>query len=295
MQIEDSQLKESDFKTIITQKGGEDSILGDGTIDATIHIDQELDLESNLPVENRVITTGLRKKQNKLVEGSGISITHRNDGTDEISSTLDVEPFVILQQNEFPPANPSANKVYVVVENTGGETRYMQYIYRNGEWVPTSGLAPQIDLSSYLTSQEAATLYQPIGSYITNTTLYSYVELNIVPLFSNYYTKSQIRNALKKYATQEWSDERYVKKTDLYTPDQTDQPSGPSQGQDSSGSSSPISDIGDSGDGYRHVVLTQGQYDLMLIHDENTIYFIYESDDQNSDWHFGDSFPIILT
>lgn len=48
-------------------------------------------------------------------------------------------------------------------------------------------------------------------------------------------------------------------------------------------------------DEYKYVVLTQDQYDLMLIHDENTIYFTYESDDQDSDWHFGDSFPIILT
>lgn len=287
--IDNSQLKENNFKTITTQKGQNISLIGDGTIDATVNIDNQLDNASEQPVQNNVITAEFGKKQNKLVEGSGISIVHRNDGTEEISSTLDVEPFVILTQDEFPPANPSANKVYVVVENDGGETRYMQYIYRNSEWVPTSGLAPQIDLSPYLTSAEAAELYQPTGDYVTNTSLRNYTQINVIPLFNNYYTKTQISSILNDFATKQWSDDRYVKKVDVYTPDQNDYP-----GEEEPVSpTDPTSNIG--GDGYRHVFLTQGQYDQILLYDENTIYFIYESDDQSSDWHFGDSFPIILT
>ena len=224
--MDNNALKASHFKTITTQKAQNVSLIGKGTIDATIDIDEQLNADSSQPVQNSAITTEFGKKQNKLVQGTGISIQPYSDGREKISSTLDVEPFVILTQAEFPPSNPSSNKIYIVVENVDGTSyRYVQYIYRNGQWVATDNMAPEVDLSSYLTINEAANTYQVKGDYVTNTGLQEYVNLNIIPVFSNYYTKTEAADLFQPigdYATKQWSDERYVKRVEVYTPEQGD-------------------------------------------------------------------------
>ena len=90
-------------------------------------------------------------------------------------------------------------------------------------------------------------------------------------------------------------DRKYVLKKDVYRPTDMD--------DWSTEAATPLditsNDSEGSGNGaYAHIFLEQSQYDALPSYDNNTIYFIYEeSDDQPSgeNWHFGDSFPIILT
>lgn len=248
--VDDSQLRERHFKTITTQKESNVSLIGEGTIDATVDIDESLNAESTNPVQNSTLTTEFGKKQAKLVPGSGISIEAYNDGKERISSTLDVEPFVILQQSEFPPSNPSSNKVYIVVEKTDQDTyRYTQYIYRNGQWIATNNVAPEIDLTSYLTKSEAQETYQPIGNYVTTNYLNSYTLSTILPHFDAYYDKeeSDLRYQPKgDYATKTWCIEQFVKRIEVYTPEQGDLGTNEeSEGQNNPSSSGPSNIIVD--------------------------------------------------
>ena len=50
--------------------------------------------------------------------------------------------------------------------------------------------------------------------------------------------------------------------------------------------------------GTKMVTLTQEQYQQLVdqgLVERNTYYFTYEGEPDNTDWHFGDPFPIILT
>ena len=50
------------------------------------------------------------------------------------------------------------------------------------------------------------------------------------------------------------------------------------------------------GDGFKHVVLTQSQYDQLAAYARNTIYFIVESNIEDTTvWRLGDNLPIILS
>lgn len=206
-------------------------------------VDDELNSSSKNPVQNKVIVKALKDKQDKLSAGDGINITNNI-----ISSTLDVEPFVILSQSEFPPQNPSSNKIYIVIQDVGdGTYDYIQYIYRNGQWIATENTTPQFDLSGFLTKVEAQLIYQPIGDYITQTELEVYLRDNILPLFEDYLTianAEEIYQPKGDYATKNWALETFVRRPEVYTPEQGDLGTNEeSDGQPSSGGEGYVSII----------------------------------------------------
>lgn len=239
------------------------------------HTDDVLSKYSVNPIQNKTVAEALANKQDNLVAGNGIKIVNNT-----ISSTLDVEPYVILSQPEFPPQNPSSNKIYIVVQPAGdGTYKYIQYIYRDGQWIATKDMSPEFDLSGYATLKDiddvqdiVDLLYQKKGDYASKDYVARAIE----------YVQGVI-------------DRKYVLKKDVYRPTDMD--------DWSTEAATPLditsSDNEGSGNGaYAHIFLEQSQYDMMHSHDNNTIYFIYEeSDDQPSgqNWKFGDSFPIILT
>ena len=55
-----------------------------------------------------------------------------------------------------------------------------------------------------------------------------------------------------------------------------------------------VSNIENALDGFKHVILTQEQYDALEVYDPHVIYLIVDSIIEDT-WTFGDNFPITLT
>lgn len=268
------------------------------------------------------LATGLRTKQNNLIPKHGISIIN-----DEISSTLDVDVFIIVD-NLQSVLQPNTNKIYLVETEVDGELTYVEYRYINNDWVEIGPKTPGIDLTEYikesaadnkyqlqgdyLTRSEAASIYQTIDDYATDEQIEELIEsldnyalksqldalrLNINNTFQkkgSYVSSQDVSNALT--ILQQIIDRKYVLKKDVYnlsgmsgwsTEDPTTISVGGSTGGNSSGGVSVQSNM---------VTLTTQQYQLLVdnnLVDENTYYFTYEADETNN-WTFGDTFPIIF-
>ena len=193
-------------------------------------VDTKLSPTSINPVQNKSVYKALTdkadkdavlypedivSKQDKLTAGRGIKI---NNNT--ISSTLDTEAYVILTQDEFPPENPSENKIYIVqVDNGDGTYRNIQYLYRNGQWSSNGEVIPEITITGYLKKEDADYYYQPKGQYIQIGDVQDYCDTNIVPVFNDYYTKQwidkyfQLKPANDEFATKNWCNNTFVKKS----------------------------------------------------------------------------------
>lgn len=252
-----------------------------------IDVDSELSVVSMNPVENRAITLALRDKadsddlrryatldslqtkvdqsvlnsyadktlvnsllqtkQNVLTAGDGIRISNN-----VISSTVDTNVYVIV--DELPQSDISDQKIYLLESTVDNETTYTEYRYKNGEWVEIGIKTPTIDMQLYLSKQEAAGIYQPIGSYVTQQTLnqfdtalrgdmantyatltYVNTELANYQLAGDYATTSDLTTLLNNiasiYATpsdltsaidtlRTWVTDNYVNKTEVHTPTQ---------------------------------------------------------------------------
>lgn len=111
-------------------------------------------------------------KQDRLTAGRGISIVDN-----EISSTLDTEVYVFVTNQLPSPPNVSANKIYVLetVETVNNEERrtYTQWRWSedDNDWVELGSVTPEIDLSDYLTKNEASAAYAPKDNYATQVQL----------------------------------------------------------------------------------------------------------------------------
>lgn len=236
------------------------------------NIDSNLDKYSTNPIQNKAVTQALSDKQDKLVAGEGVEIVNNR-----ISSTLDVEPFVILSEAEFPPQNPSSNKIYIVVTPENDTYRYVQYIYRNSQWVPTQDVAPTFDLTGYATTKDIEDMEDVINLLYQKK--------------GDYASKDYVARAIEY--VQGVIDRKYVLKKDVYRP--------ADMGDWSIETATPLDITPSESEGnngsYAHIFLEQTQYESLPSYDNDTIYFIYEeSEDQPSgSWEFGDSFPIILT
>ena len=166
-----------------------------------VSVDDELSLTSTNPIQNRVVAQALSEimsyedviqtlrefsGQTKLVAGYGIKI----EGN-VISSTLDVNPFIVV--NSLPTTNINPNKIYLVHSQGDVYTEYRFIIDSSfipicpddsqGDWQIIGEISIGIDLSSLIPEDR----FQPVGDYIT---------------------EYQLNKLLKKY----------VKKSDVYTP-----------------------------------------------------------------------------
>ena len=209
-------------------------------------VDSQLDINSSNAVENRKIKEALdkkankqdlsqyvktvqhiqdlSKKQNALTEGYGISIIN-----DVISSTLDTTIYEII--TEFPPQNPSHNKIYLLENNDG--TFQQWYLLENGQWRSSGNVAPSINLSAYYKKTDAQNEHNAIWEYLNGLDFAPYALIEDV---------NDIRRDLNKYALEDYVNETFVRKSDVYyegcggdividpnTGDVTIDPSGPYQ------------------------------------------------------------------
>lgn len=209
-------------------------------------VDSQLDGTSSNPVQNKAIKAildtkadktsldeyvkilqfnqQLNSKQDKLTAGSGIKI-ERNT----ISSTVDTEVYKIVTQ--LPDkSNADPNKIYLLESMTsGGSYTYTQYRLRNNVWVSFGMTGPTIDMSLYLKSQDAEATYQHKGNYITAVDLIPYATVtqvqNIQQELNNYALTDYVTGNFQPkgdYATKSYVDDNFVRRTEVYTPEQGD-------------------------------------------------------------------------
>lgn len=326
-----------------------------------VTVDNELSLASSNPVENRIVTRalnlkanasdlqnyalasqlsskldanaladyvtsdtleqGLNTKQDILTPGDGISIVDN-----VISSTIDTNMWVIV--DELPSTNINDNKIYLVETEVEGETIYIEWRHKNGEWVRSGQRMPEIDLSgyqragdyatnsqvasTYLTKTDAARTYQPVGNYADVDDVAStyqekgdYVEYGALEAFRlNLDNTFQKRGAYALAADvtaalttlQSLIDLKYVLKKDVYIPEggdfSTSDPTqitiGTSNGDGTGGNNSGTASASNM------ITLTTTQYEALVranMVNENTYYFTYEE----TTWGFGDRFPVTFT
>lgn len=326
-----------------------------------VTVDNELSLASSNPVENRIVTRalnlkanasdlqnyalasqlsskldanaladyvtsdtleqGLNTKQDILTPGDGISIVDN-----VISSTIDTNMWVIV--DELPSTNINDNKIYLVETEVEGETIYIEWRHKNGEWVRSGQKMPEIDLSgyqragdyatnsqvasTYLTKTDAARTYQPVGNYADVDDVAStyqekgdYVEYGALEAFRlNLDNTFQKRGAYALAADvtaalttlQSLIDLKYVLKKDVYIPEggdfSTSDPTqitiGTSNGDGTGGNNSGTASASNM------ITLTTTQYEALVranMVNENTYYFTYEE----TTWGFGDRFPVTFT
>lgn len=279
-------------------------------------------LDANV-IQNYVSTLDLEEaldnKQDCLTAGDGISIIDN-----VISSTIDTNMWVIV--DELPSTNINSNKIYLVEMEDNGETIYIEYRYRDGEWVEIGQKTPEVDLSDYqrkgnyievevadnryLTEQKIAGRYQAAGDYVESDYADehyqekgNYIKKDVFDAFraslantfqasGNYVTPAQITAALT--TLQNIIDQKYVLKTDVpmgndYSISDPVEIQIDTQGSSEQGGGS----VGVS----NMVTLTVEQYQTLVDNNlvrENTYYFTYEEEEATT-WGFGDQFPIILT
>lgn len=265
------------------------------------------------------LESALDDKQDCLTAGDGISIIDN-----VISSTIDTNMWVIV--DELPSTNINSNKIYLVETEDNGETIYIEYRYRDGEWVEIGQKTPEVDLSDYqrkgnyievevadnryLTEQKIAGRYQEAGDYVESDYADehyqekgNYIKKDVFDAFraslantfqasGNYVTPAQITAALT--TLQNIIDQKYVLKTDVpmgndYSISDPVEIQIDTQGSSEQGGGS----VGVS----NMVTLTVEQYQTLVDNNlvkENTYYFTYEEEEATT-WGFGDQFPIILT
>ena len=178
--------KKNNFKTI-----NNNSIIGTGNISIKLDVDSELSDTSLKPVQNKIIYSALQQKvntsqlqslQNKLTAGFGIKIEN-----DIISSTLDINPFVIIEEL---PEEGSESKLYLVKS----EDTYKQYLYKDDNWTEIGSIDFNIDLTDYLKSSVAQQTYLTISSFNGSMqSLTSWINDNFVNK-AKVYTPSQGEN-----------------------------------------------------------------------------------------------------
>lgn len=280
-------------------------------------------------VRNDAFATALGTKQDVLTEGSGISIDENN----EISVTLDTEPFVIV--DELPTTNINPNKIYLVQREENGEVYYTEHRRdtQNNTWIDLGVREVNIDLSdyiketdadrkyliapgTYLTPEAAEETYQHIGDYILRSevqegyqekgnyvdnaalsALYATIQNTFLKKsdFGTYLTYGEAVH-LFSYI-QQVIDSRYVLKTDVRNKMHIQVDSWgtmmPAQ-MPISGNALPGSGGSGSGSISNMITLSTDEYAALVAADLVDENTYYFTYEKTT-WGFGDQFPIILT
>lgn len=258
-------------------------------------------------ITNDNLQSYLYNKQDRLTAGKGIKIVNNT-----ISTDIDTSVFVIV--NELPD-DRDENKIYLLKDVQGAswqfgdkfpviyngsesvEELYTQYKWdsNTNQWINIGNVAPTVDLSGYISREEASLLFASNNSYITADQL----DQTIGCLEDIYQSKgdylvpddiSQLATIQELQQETARSEDTYVKKVQVYTEDNgVDGPNNPTIDPD---------DVGIISRGVVNTVfLTKRQYRALVNMNyvkEDVYYFTYEGDDELESWAFGGTFPITL-
>lgn len=101
--------------------------------------------------------------QSRLTIGKGLELTDDN----VLNVTLDTEPFIVVSVLPEQPEEENKKKLHLIPSsNEEDNNSYDEYLWVNDKWEKMGSFTPEINLSDYLTSKQAAAKYQPKGDYI---------------------------------------------------------------------------------------------------------------------------------
>lgn len=109
--------------------------------------------------QGKILKSLLDGKQDTLTPGTGIEITDDNT----INVTLDTTVFKVVSSLPDSPTSEDMNKIHLVPsESTGENNSYKEYLWVNGEWEEIGTYVSTVDLTPYLTKEDAGKTYQKI-------------------------------------------------------------------------------------------------------------------------------------
>lgn len=274
------------------------------------------------------INNALNSKQDVLVAGRGIDIINN-----VISTNLDTNLFVIVSQ--LPDTNIDENKIYILeqFDEDSQEYVYEEFRWANGDWRSMGRRGVDVDLTDYITYQNAdqryqrtgdyltsdqiEELYQPQGDYVTEKSLGDVIATlkDAYQPIGNYADVDSVRQALEDLQT--IIDTKYVLKKDVYNPQQGSWGSSDSEDIEitpavpvptvtvdsklSLGSSNPVenkvitAELNNKVSITSMVTLTTEQYEALVSSGEalDNVYY-FTYEGEYTSWTFGDQFPITL-
>ncbi len=122
-------------------------------------------LQDTLQVVQTAIAALRGDKQDKLAPGRGIAISGN-----VISCTLDTEVFRLV--SELPTQDIDENKIYLTVvasDDAEDNNVYQEWHFKNGEWELIGARKVEVNLTPYLTKDDAFKMYQPKGEYASQS------------------------------------------------------------------------------------------------------------------------------
>lgn len=109
--------------------------------------------------QGKILKSLIDGKQDALTPGTGIEITDDNT----ISVTLDTTVFKVVSSLPDSPASEDVNKIHLVPsESTGENNSYKEYLWVDNEWEEIGTYVSTVDLTPYLTKEDAGKIYQKL-------------------------------------------------------------------------------------------------------------------------------------
>ena len=109
--------------------------------------------------EKDIVYNLLPKKQDKLVSGENIKTLNGESLLGKGDITLDLSLYKVVET--LPTQNIDPNKIYLVLDTSGTEGNiYKEYVYIDGEWEELGEYRAEIDLTPYLTKEDASQTYE---------------------------------------------------------------------------------------------------------------------------------------
>lgn len=100
----------------------------------------------------------LDKKQNTLVSGTNIKTLNEQSLLGSGNISLDLSLYKVV--TTLPTTDIDPNKIYLVLSSASGEANtYTEYVYVNNAWEKLGEYKAEVDLTPYLTKEEASTTY----------------------------------------------------------------------------------------------------------------------------------------
>lgn len=122
--------------------------IGLGNVDNTSDLDK--------PVSNAV-QEALNKKQNTLVSGTNIKTLNGQTLLGSGDITLDLSLYKVV--TALPTTDIDVNKIYLVLSSSEETNLYTEYVYVNSKWEKLGEYKAEVDLTPYLTKEEAEDTY----------------------------------------------------------------------------------------------------------------------------------------